>query len=315
MELAVIILNWNAADDTIRCIRQITPWQRLRPTIWVVDNASTDDSAHAIGRECPEVHLIHNSANLGFAGGNNRGIAQALSSATEGTSVLLLNNDAWIEESDVIMLLETLQVNERIGLIGPLLFDAGRRERLLAAGSKDPALHHHSHNHRLPAGGPVHIVECVPGTVIVGRAHVFRSVGLLDEDYFFSSEVADLCLRARQHGYLSAIDTRAKAFHDLGRSSELRETLHAYYIIRNRFLLIRKFHQKWKSLLCGFWTLYSVALSVKVQLSRKRSTARAVRLGLLDGLQGRFGGQNERVLAAVSGTVGQPNSRAELSGP
>jgi GT2 family glycosyltransferase len=315
MELAIIILNWNAADDTIRCVRRITPWQRLRPTIWVVDNASTDNSVHTIERECPEVHLIRNSANLGFAGGNNRGITQALSSATEGTPILLLNNDAWIEETDVITLLETLRGNEQIGIIGPLLFDAERRERLLAAGSKDPALHHHSHNYRLPVGGPVHIVECVPGTVIVGRAKVFHRVGLLDEDYFFGSEVADLCLRARQHGYLSAIDTRAKAFHDLGRSSVLRETLHAYYIVRNRFLLIRRFHQKWRVLFYGFWTLYSVALSAKVQLSGKRSTVRAIRLGLLDGLQGRFGGQNERVLAAVSGTVGQPNSRAELSGP
>jgi GT2 family glycosyltransferase len=315
MELAIIILNWNAADDTIRCVRRITSWQRLRPTIWVVDNASTDDSTRAIERECPEVHLISNSANLGFAGGNNRGITQALSSATEGTSILLLNNDAWIEETDVITLLEALRVNERIGLIGPLLFDAGRRERLLAAGSKDPALHHHSHNYRLPTGGPVHVVECIPGTVIVGRAQVFHQVGLLDEDYFFSSEVADLCLRARQRGYLSAIDSRAKAFHDLERSSVLRETLHTYYIIRNRFLLIRRFHQKWKVLFYGFWTLYSVALSTKVQLSGKRSTAQAVRLGLLDGLQGRFGGQNERVLAAVSGTIGPPSSRVELSGP
>jgi GT2 family glycosyltransferase len=314
MELATIILNWNAADDTIRCVRRIRSWQRLRPTIWVVDNASTDGSTRAIERECPEVHLIHNSANLGFAGGNNRGITQALSSATEGTSILLLNNDAWIEETDVITLLETLRANERIGLIGPLLFDAGRRERLLAAGSKDPTLHHHSHNYRLPTGGPVHVVECIPGTAIVGRAQVFHRVGLLDEDYFFSGEVADLCLRAKQRGYLSAIDSRAKAFHDLERSSVLRETLHAYYIIRNRFLLIRRFHQKRKILFYGFWTLYSVALSTKVQLSGKCAMARAVRLGLLDGLQGRFGGQNERVLAAVSGTVGRSSSRAEIAG-
>jgi hypothetical protein len=214
--------------------------------------------------------------------------------------ILLLNNDAWIGESDAIRLLETLRTDQRIGLIGPLLFDAARRDRLLAAGSQDPARHHHSHHRELPTGGPVHIVECVPGTVIVGRAAVFRTVGLLDEDYFFGSEVADLCLRARQHGYLSAIDTRARAFHDLSRSSELRDTLHAYYIVRNRFLLIRKFHRRWKALFYGFWTLYGLALSLKVQWDGRLATARAVRLGSADGLRGRFGGQNERVQAIVS---------------
>ncbi len=306
MELAIIILNWNAAADTIRCVRNVAIWKRLQPTILVIDNASADDSSYVIAHECPKVHLIRNLTNMGFAGGNNRGIVEALSLFKEGdVPILLLNNDAWIKETDVIRLLETLQANEQIGLIGPLLFDAKRKDKLLAAGSKDPARHHHSHNYELPPGGPVHIVECVPGTVIVGRAKVFRTVGLLDEDYFFSSEVADLCLRARQHGYLSAVDTRARAFHDLGRSSRLRDTLHTYYIIRNRFLLIRKFHQKWKVLFYSFWTLYSLALSLKVQLNGKPSTARAVCLGLLDGLRGRFGGQNERVLVVACGAVGK----------
>jgi GT2 family glycosyltransferase len=216
--------------------------------------------------------------------------------------LLLLNSDAQIEEPDVVKLLESLLTNERIGLIGPLLFDAQRKEKLLAAGSRDPTQHHHSHIRTLPSDKPIQIVECVPGTIVMVRAEVFRRVGLLDEDYFFASEVVDLCLRARQQGYLSAVDTRAQAFHDLERSSELRETLHSYYIVRNRFLLIRKFHPESKLVFRTFWTLYSLGLSLKAQLKGQRAAARAIRLGLLDGLQGRFGGQNERVLAASSGS-------------
>jgi GT2 family glycosyltransferase len=123
----------------------------------------------------------------------------------------------------------------------------------------------------------------------------------LDEDFFFGSEIADLCLQAREHGYLSAVDTRARAFHALGRSSDFRDTLYTYYIIRNRFLLIRKFHSRWKALFYGFWTLYSLALSLKVRLGGKQHTARAIDLGLIDGLRGRFGGQNERVLSTCVG--------------
>ena len=310
MDLAIIILNWNAVEDTARCIHAISSWKRLRPEIWVVDNASTDCSLQAISRGFPGVHMIRNSTNLGYGGGNNRGILGALSIAD--VPVLLLNNDAWIEEADAIRLLETLQADERLGFVGPLLFDAEQRDRLLAAGGKNPARHHRSHIERLPSGGPIHIAECVPGTVILIRDKVFREVGLLDVDYFYSSEVADLCLRARQHGYLSAIDTRARAFHALGRSSRFRDTLYAYYIVRNRFLLIRKFHHKWKLLFYGFWTLYSMALAAKELLSGRLPAARAIRLGLVDGLRGRIGGQNKRVLTIASGARGRFASQTEI---
>jgi GT2 family glycosyltransferase len=292
MELAVIILNWNAAADTVRCAQHVAAWKHLRPTIWVVDNGSTDGSPEVISHQCPDVRLVRNTTNLGFAGGNNCGIVEALAAVSD-IPILLLNNDAFIKEEDTTRLLETLQANERIGFVGPLLFEADDKDRLLAAGGRDPVRHHHSHILKLAPGDPVRIVEYVPGTVLLGRSDVFRDVGFLDEGYFFTMEVADLCMRAGQYGYVSAIDTRARAFHALNRSSNLRETLHTYYIIRNRFLFIRKFYPRQKFLFYGFWALYSLALSLKVQLGGKPATARAIWLGLFDGLRGRFGGRNE----------------------
>lgn len=293
-ELSVILLNWNAAGDTIRCAEQVTAWRRLCPTIWVVDNGSTDGSAQAISQECPQARVIRNASNLGFAGGNNKGIAEAL--AVSDAPILLLNNDASIAEDHIVRLLETLGSDEKIGCVGPLLFDADANEHLLAAGGRSPVRHHQSHILTVPSGEPVREVEYVPGTVLLAKADVFRTVGLLDERYFFAMETADLCVRARQQGYVSVVDARAHALHALSRSSELRETLHAYYIIRNRFLFIRKFHPNRRALFYSFWTLYSLALMVKTELSGKTTAARAVRAGLLDGLRGRFGGQNKRVL-------------------
>jgi GT2 family glycosyltransferase len=304
-DLSIVILNWNAAVDTIRCVRSVTAWKQVQPLIIVVDNASTDDSVALIKRECPSVRLIENGTNQGFAGGCNRGIEYAL--ARQTAPILLLNNDALIAEADILRLLDTLQTSaEQIGFIGPLLFDAEQPDRLLAAGSKNPARHHHSHNHELPAGGPTKIVECIPGTAIIIRAELFQTVGLLDEAYFFSSEIVDLCLRARQHGYLGVVDSRARAFHALKRSSGFRAALYPYYIIRNRFLLIRKFHRPWIAAYYGFWTLYALALSLKVRLNGQPALARTVRLGLLDGLRGRFGNQNERVLMIANGTGIEP---------
>lgn len=301
MELTVVILNWNAAEDTVNCVRHIVAWQHLNPTILVVDNASGDDSREVIAREFPTIELISNTENLGFAGGTNRGISEAL--AVGNAPILLLNNDAFINEADVVRLLETLAENNRIGFIGPLLYDADQRDRLLSAGGKNPIKHHHTRILRLTPGEPVRLVEYVSGTAVIIRADVFRRVGLLDEDYFFSTELADLCMRARKESYQSAIDTRARAYHRLTRSSALRNTLYVYYIIRNRFIFIRNSPYKLKILFYIFWAVYSLMLSAKLFVSGQLATAQAVRIGLMDGLRGRYGGQNERVLAICAKSI------------
>ncbi len=294
VDLAIIILNWNAADDTIRCVREIAAWERLRPTVWVVDNGSANDDVEAIARACPEARLVRNAANLGFAGGSNRGI-QAARQARE-TPILLLNNDALMDESSVARMLHTLREDDTIGLVGPLLFDAEDPHTFISAGAKNPVLHHQTRVVTRPQA-EIQEVEAISGTAILIRSAVFEAVGLLDEDYFFSTELADLCRRARQAGYRCVIDARARAYHRVSRSAGFRSTLYPYYIVRNRFLYVRKFYPALpRLLLTGFWASYSLALSAKLRLTGERAAYRAVWLGLVDGLQGRFGGQNERVL-------------------
>ncbi len=294
--LAVIILNWNAAEDTIRCVRGFTGWKEITPLIWVVDNASAPEEVERIEQACPQVHLIRNEENQGFSGGNNRGIEEVLTAGIQAP-VLLLNNDAYVEEESLFRLLRSLEEDPRIGSIGPLLFDQQSPSHLLAAGGRNPVLHHQSHILHLAEGPHIRDVGYVPGTVIIIRPSLFRTIGLFDERYFFSMEVADFCYRAAQAGFRNVIDVRAKAYHELGRSASVRGTLHIYYIIRNRFLFIRKFYPRAKWALMSIWAAYSLALWGKVSIAGQQPTARAVLLGLFDGLRGHFGGQNSRVLA------------------
>jgi len=272
-------------------------WEHLHPTVFIVDNASKGDDVECIKRACPTIHMIRNSNNLGFAGGNNQGIIAALNVAD--VPLLLLNNDAIIEENDVEQLLESLTTAPNIGFVGPLLFDANDRRSLLAAGGRTPVLHHHSHIMALQPGARLRPVDYVPGTAVLVHPRVFKKVGLLDEDYFFTMEIADLCERARQQGYRSAIDTDAQAFHALDRSGAFRDTLYTYYIIRNRFLFIRKFYTLGRIPLFCIWASYSWALRLKMLWKKNCYSARATKLGLRDGLVGRFGGQNERVNALL----------------
>jgi GT2 family glycosyltransferase len=295
MKLAVVILNWNAAEDTSRCLRSVGVWGSCEgappPTIWVVDNGSTGPGLEALREEHPEVRFLVSPLNRGYAGGNNLGIAAALSDGTD--AILLLNNDATLEEEGIASMVATLSSDSRIGVVGPTLWEG---ERLLSAGGRDIARHANTHIRpgTLPSG-PVD-VDHVPGPAVLIHRRVLEEVGLLDEDYFFGGEVADLCHRARQRGFRCVIDPSARAQHDLQRSSALRETLHVYYVFRNRFLFIRKHHARHQHWLYCLWSVRGARAVAAAVLRGEGRRARAIGLGLIDGLSGSVGGQNERVL-------------------
>ncbi len=297
VKLSVVILNWNAADDTVACLRSVEAWDAKgivdRPTIWVVDNASRPPGIEPIRREFPDVRILESPTNRGFGGGNNLGIEAALRHGAD--AVLLLNNDAFVDAESVAAIVATLSADAAIGVVGPTVWHRGE---CVSAGGRDIA--RYSVTHLRPRVLPTSRVDVdyVPGTVALLRRQVFERAGLFDEEYFFGGEMADLCHRARLHGLRSVIDPRGRARHDLDRSLGLRETLHAYYVVRNRFLYVRKHHARRATWLYGRWILRG-AVAILAALCRGKSTrAWAISLGVLDGMRGRFGGRNERVLGS-----------------
>lgn len=296
MQIAVVLLNWNAAADTLCCLHRLDQWRQLQPHLYVVDNASADDSVAQIRATLSQmqapVRLIESAQNRGFGGGVNLGIQAARADGAE--AVFLLNNDAQIAEPAMLRLVETLAQNDQIGVIGPLLYDS-EQGALQAAGGLNPLLHHRSRRLTYP-NTPVFDVDYVIGAAALIRAELFEQIGLLDERYFFSVEVADFCMRARRAGYRCVVDSRARAEHDLVRSSPLRSTLYIYYTVRNRLLYARQCYGLARWPLLAFWSLYSLALIIKLRLAGQPAAARAARMGLFDAWRGRYGGQNERVM-------------------
>lgn len=295
MKVSIVLLNWNAAADTIACLQPILTWQRVRPLLIVVDNASEPDDVVHLRKELPTAYLIKNDQNEGFSGGSNRGIAYALSQGD--APILLLNNDAAISETAVLRLGQTLKEQPQIGMVVPQLFD--EHGHLVAVGGKNPAFHIQTRVKQFAAETPVQFVETISGTAVLIQSAMLRQVGLLDERFFFSTEMADLSLRARQQGFVCAVERRAAANHTISRSAPLRSSLYVYYIVRNRFLILRN-HYRWRLDLYGFWLIYTAALWLKLRLVGQHRTAQAVLLALGDAVHGRFGGQNERVLAACA---------------
>lgn len=304
-EVAVVILNWNAADDTIRCVQALAAWRHLRPLIWVVDNASQPDDAARIAAACPTVHLIRNPRNEGFAGGTNRGLEAAL--AATAAPILLLNNDAELDEPNMARLLATLAAHADAGIVGPLLYTR-RERRLIAAGSRNPVLHHKNLLPAPAAADAAYPVDYISGSVALIRPALLATAGLLDEAYFFTMELADLSRRARARGYRTLVEPGAVATHDLARSAARRSTLYTYYIVRNRFRYIRKFYRLAALPLTGVWLLYGLLLNARLRLSGEPASAQAVWLGTSDGVRGQWGGQNDRVLAACETAADAPEA-------
>jgi hypothetical protein len=296
MKLAVVILNWNAAEDTASCLRSVQTWEATglvgRPAIWVVDNASRPPGIEPVRQEFPEMHVLQSPINRGFAGGSNLGIEAALGTGTD--AILLLNNDAFVDASSVAAMLATLGSDPEIGVVGPTVWHQGR---CVSAGGRDIARHGVTHLRLREPPTTLLDVDYVPGTVALVRRQVFEAVGLLDEDYFFGGEMADLCHRARLRGFRSVTEPRARAVHDLDRSSQDRQALHLYYIFRNRFLFVRKHYPRRRAWLYARWIVRAALTALAALYRGNPRRARAVTLSVLDGLRGRFGGQNERVLA------------------
>jgi len=295
MNLAVVILNWNQAVATIRCVEAVAAWTQIAPDIWVVDNASQDGDRDLITKQCPTAHVLASAGNLGYAGGNNLALRRIMSSRAD--AVLLLNNDAVIAEDQVQHLLTELETHPRLGVVGPLLDERCNHEHVFTTGGRDIARHLGTRHEYAAADLPALIathrlldVDYVPGTVALVRVEVFRSVELFDEDYFFSGEMADLCRRARAQGWTSAICTRAWAKHEPGGGA--RSTLYRYYTLRNRFLYSRKYYPSRYALYACFWSAVGLAMAACSLVRSRPAEARAAWRALRDGLSGRFGNRN-----------------------
>ncbi len=295
MDLNVVILNWNARADTLDCLRRLRSWSRIEPRLYVVDNGSEPDESAALAAAVPGAEVLRSERNLGFSGGTNLGLRRALEDS--GAPVLLLNNDAAMSEESAEALLRTLEADRRCAVVGPVIVSAREPARIQSAGSRGLLLRREAAIKEPPPEGEVYPVDFVSGAAAVIRASALREVGLLHEPYFFALELADFCRRVRDRGYRCLVHAGCRVEHDVDRASTLRATLYVYYVVRNRMLYARRFLPLIWLLPVAAWSLYGLQQALRLWLKkRQRGTAAAIFLGVGDGLRGRFGGQNDRVL-------------------
>ncbi|MCI5165032.1 MAG: glycosyltransferase family 2 protein [Candidatus Electrothrix sp. GM3_4] len=291
----IILLNWNAAEDTIGCVQNLQSFLgdnlEDKTTIYVVDNNSDPADREKIQQNCQRVIFIQNDSNLGYAGGNNVGLRRALKDGCE--CILLMNNDARIAEKDFQLLVQAMDTEPDLGIVGPIIRDDSGG--ILNAGGRDIGRHYISHFKHPVQPDTLYNVDYVSGTICLIRSSLLEHIGLLDEEYFFSGEIADLCERAKKQRMSSGaycritVNPLATGTHDLSASHGNRGGIYTYYTVRNRFLYIRKHLRSSIPRLFTYWTAQHLRHAYRCLREQKKTELRMVLKGLLHGLIGKYG--------------------------
>ncbi len=295
--LAVIIVNWQNMAETIDAVTAIRNWGKFDPRLIVVDNRPKVADRDHLERHLATDQLVVSGCNAGYGGGNNLGISLAISERRE--FVLLLNTDATISETGVAQLLRHLNQCPDIAAIGPVLEETERDTTKRYMGGRDIAENVFTRidvDHNSVSSGnkrPLVDVEYVPGTVFLARTSLFEDIGLLEESYFFSGEVADLCKRARNAGHRVCIDPNVIAQHETAHApSKMRSTLYAYYSLRNRFVYIRRQYHRRRFRFFFLWTWRGMVALIGQMSNSQWQESRATALAIAHGLANVTGNRN-----------------------
>lgn len=256
-EVTVIIVSYNTRELTVAAVRTLlenSPGLAMR--VVVFDNASADGSAEAVAAAFPQVEVIANSDNIGFAAANNRIAGQATT-----PYVCLLNPDTETHANAINALLAFAKAHPQAGIVG------GRT--VFRDGSLNPAscwrmmtpwtlftstvglarlFPNSGLFNREAIGGwrrdSVREVDIVVGCLMLVPTKLWRQLGGFDERFFMYGEDADLCLRARALGYRPTITPDATVMHLVGASTK-RHADKVCAVMQAKSTLIRRHWPRW----------------------------------------------------------------------
>lgn len=241
MNVGVIVLTWNAAEAAVRCLQTLMGQRRMPERVLVVDNASVDGTVEAFQQRFPDVPIVRNARNLGFAAGMNVGIRQLQALPTPPDIVVLLNQDTELEPDWLDWLL-TPFADDDVGAVGcKIRYPNGTIQHAGMYLEWPRAVAQHVGWYEADTGQhdtPRH-VDFVTGAALALRMTALNQVGLLDEGYTPAYyEDTDLCWRLRRAGYRIVYEPRAIVTHAESLSISDPVTRSSYYNSgRLRFVL------------------------------------------------------------------------------
>ena len=251
-ELAIIIVSYNVRDFLEQALVSIKKaLGTISSEIWVVDNASTDNTVGFVKRDFPEVRLIENKKNVGFAAANNIVLKKS-----NAKYFCLINPDTIVQEDTFSTLLTFLKENERAGMVGCKILNPNGTLQLACRRSfptawvafckitglsqlfpKSRTFGRYNLTYLDPDS--TSSVEAISGSFMMVRREVVEKVGLLDEQFFMYGEDLDWCYRIQQAGWKIYYLPKTKIIHFKGESSRRSQfdSLRLFYRAMHLFVV------------------------------------------------------------------------------
>lgn len=256
MDLSIIIVNYNTCEMTVDCLHSVFA-SKLNSSFEVilVDNDSKDDSVTVVSRLFPQVHLIANKTNTGFAKANNQGMRVAA-----GRYILLLNSDTIVQPDTFEVMIKLMDEKPEIGAAGcKIILPNGALDKACKRGFPTPSASFYYafgfskmfpdkpkfNQYQLGYLDPdqSYPVDCLVGAFMLVRSEVVEQVGGLDESYFMYGEDIDWCYRIKQVGWGIYYHSGTYIVHYKGGSAKRRPLKIVYEFHRSMLLFHRKHYR------------------------------------------------------------------------
>lgn len=231
MDVSIIIVNWNTCKITCECLQSVHEQTvKSKIEVIVIDNASTDDSVRMIKEKFPQVRLIENSANRGFAAANNQGIRVA-----KGRYLLFLNSDTLVLDGAIDKVVSFADGNPDAAVVGCCVLNADKtlQSTCFMFPSVLNMLLSSTYLYKLFPKSKlfgrermswwdrtdVREVDVATGSFMLVRHEAIEQVGMMDEQFFMYAEETDWCYRFKQTGWKILFTPTAEIIHLGGASS------------------------------------------------------------------------------------------------
>jgi GT2 family glycosyltransferase len=245
MKIAVVILNWNGKELLKQFLPSVIKFSK-EAKVYVADNASTDDSVDYLETHFPEVTVIKNQRNAGYAGGYNL----ALNSVPEDIHILL-NSDVEVTENWLLPIREVFEKEPNIAAIQPKILDYHNREKFEYAGAAGgyidkfgyPFCRGRIFQELEEDRGQYNDDQYIfwaSGACLAIRKDAFNEIGGLDEDFFAHQEEIDLCWRLQNAGYKIKYVSASRVFHVGGATLKEMNPKKTFFNFRNSLFMLLK---------------------------------------------------------------------------
>jgi GT2 family glycosyltransferase len=245
MKIAVVILNWNGVkllEQFLPSVIQFSP----EATIYVADNASTDESVAFVKNNFPTVKIVQNKTNQGFAGGYNDALQHI-----DAEIYALVNSDIEVTENWLKPILKTFETETETAIIQPKILDFKRKEYFEYAGAAGGFID--QFGYPFCRGRIFDTLEkdsgqyndkteifWASGACFFIRSAVYNDLKGFDQDFFAHQEEIDLCWRAINKGFIIKYNSESTVYHVGGATLQQANPQKTYLNFRNSLLMLTK---------------------------------------------------------------------------